>query len=78
MPWRDEEGQWQRTCPWPDLGDAMAAIAMHSEWSRGIHPVSTGRAPWIVDGYFQAMREVEAAMNEQRAIAAEKRAAATR
>lgn len=53
-------------------------IALHREWSRGIHPVNTGRVQWLTDGFYQVMRELDAAVSEQQAAEAERIAAKRR
>ena len=78
LPWRDEEGQWRVDCPWPGLVDARVAHGLFRDWRRGITPVSLGRASWVCDAFLQAMAEVEEALIENEAKAAQRRAAKAR
>lgn len=39
-------------------------LAYHKDWEIGIHPVSTGRAPWLSGPFMHAMHACSSATSE--------------
>lgn len=56
LPWKREDGTWDYGCPWSFLEDAVRTLERFADWKVGIHPVSTGRAPWLPGPFEEAMR----------------------
>ena len=76
LPWKDtdDDGRemWRGdTCPWADLEDAGVIIGLYRDWPHAT-PVTTGRAPWITDAYYQAMHAARFAFAEQEFKAGER------
>jgi len=70
MPVRLEDGSWSSECVLDVIpAEVFSMLAYYNDWDRGIHPVSTGEAPWLPRQFRQAMHSIKAAVDEQNELA---------